>query len=257
MNKVDHQNEHFGAISNEYFNARQNSNHLLYKHLLFSYVFHYMKKFKKTKLLVLEPMCGYGEGKEIIEKYTGKSIIYEGFDYSDVLIEKVKNKTPDINIYKQDVTTFKSNKSYDIIILLGGLHHVPDFTDEILRNLHTSLNRGGIFINFEPTSNNSLYRWIRKKIYNKNHIFDEKTEHDFSLNELNKYYCKNDFKICKQFYPGLLSYILYYNPDAFPFLNIGGKRTVKFIFNIDKLFYQNIIGKVFSFCTLSFLEKKK
>ena len=38
MNKVEHQNEHFSSISEEYYEARQNKNHLFFKSLLFGYM---------------------------------------------------------------------------------------------------------------------------------------------------------------------------------------------------------------------------
>ena len=73
--------------------------------------------------------------------------------------------------------------------------------------------------------------------------------------QLNALYLSGGFNIIDQFYPGLLSYILYYNPDAFSFLNIGNKLIVKALFTVDKYFFRNIIGRLFSFATLSILKK--
>jgi len=56
-------------------------------------------------------------------------------------------------------------------------------------------------------------------------------------------------------FPGLSAYVLYYNPDAFPKLNLGGKKLVKTLFNLDRLFLRNTIGRVFSFATLSLWQK--
>jgi hypothetical protein len=56
-------------------------------------------------------------------------------------------------------------------------------------------------------------------------------------------------------YPGLLSYIMYYNPDAFPALNIGGKSLVSLLYAFDKLFYKNPVGRALSFATLSVWSK--
>jgi len=255
MNKVEHQNEHFRSISEEYYEARQNGKHLFFKSLLFQYMLKDLQIDNGKKLLVLEPMCGYGEGRDIVSKYITDNIMYEGFDYSDVLIEKVKNENPDVNIYKQDVTTFKSDKKYDIIILLGGLHHVPEFAEVVCQRLSASLKEGGLFINFEPTNNCSIIAKIREIIYKKNHIFDEETERDFTLEELNELYRKSGMKIVKQFYPGLLAYILYYNPDAFPGLNLGNEKMVNVLFRIEHNLYRSSIGKKFSFCTFSILGK--
>lgn len=255
MNKVDQQNEHFQTISQEYYAARKSKNHLKYKKLMFHYMFSSIAVNKKRKLLVLEPMCGYGEGEKIVRAYLTRNFEYEGFDYSDTLIHKAKEKRPRLNIYKQDVTKFNPTKQYDIIILLGGLHHVPDYAESICRNLSGSLRKGGIFINFEPTNNNVFIKIVRNMIYRKNHLFDEETERAFSLKQYNRMFIKNGFQIKKQYYPGLLGYILYYNPDAFPLLNVGSEKTVKRIFNAEKRLYDHLFGKLFSFCTFSIFVK--
>lgn len=200
-------------------------------------------------------MCGYSEGKKILEKNLNIAILYEGFDYSDNLILKARKLNPGLNIYKQDVTKFRPSKTYDVIILIGGLHHVPDYVDQILSVLYSCLSEKGIFINFEPTYNNIIVKQIRNRIYNKNEIFDEQTERAFNFKDLNALYIKNKYRIKLQIYPGLLTYILYYNPDAFPKLNIGNEKLVSILYKIEKPLTHGIFGKKFSFATLSVLEK--
>ena len=255
MDKIKRQKEHFENISKKYYEARHNANHLLIKDLIWHTVFKRKDNFKIMKMQVLEPMCGYAEGKKILEKHFHQDFVYFGFDFSEPLVNLVKQEQPDINIVLMDVTKFQSHNEFDLIILIGGLHHVPDYAQKVVNNLYACLKTGGYFINFEPTHNNNFYRYIRKKIYNKNKIFDSETERAFELNELNKMYANAGFEIIEQFFPGLISYILYYNPDAFPFLNIGSANLVKLLFNIDKLFIKNSIGKKFSFATLSILQK--
>lgn len=257
MDKIERQRQHFNKVAAEYYTARKDKNHLRYKKMLFRYIFgRDLGIDKMKKLAVLEPMCGYGEGRKIIRTYLSRNIQYEGFDYSDVLVNEVKRVHPNMNIYKQDVTVFQPEKDkYDIIILIGGLHHVPDYAGEICRNISTGLKKDGLFINFEPTNNNPLMTFVRKQIYKKNHLFDEETERAFSLKELNGIYKHAGMTIEKQFFPGLLGYIMYYNPDAFPFLNRGDIRTVDRIFRLEHSLYTTFIGKWFSFCTFSITRK--
>lgn len=160
-----------------------------------------------------------------------------------------------VNIYVQDVTTFSTDKKYDIIIILGGLHHVPAYSAEVVRNMSGLLNKDGIFINVEPTYNNKIFKYLLAYIYKKNKNFDEKTERRFSLNELNDIYLSNGLKIKRQMYPGLLAYLLWNNPNAFPLLNKGSTRLVKIVFHLDKLFMHNRIGKWLSVATFSVLKK--
>lgn len=46
-------------------------------------------------------------------------------------------------------------------------------------------------------------------------------------------------------YPGLLAYVLYYNPYAFPSLNKGSVKFVEFIFNCEKFLYTSAMGRFF------------
>lgn len=248
------QKEHFEKIAQQYYLARHSDNHLLFKNLLWNYFLNDKNCLKKEGALVLEPMCGFGEGKEILEKHLKISVNYEGFDYSQNLVDLVKNNS-DLNVYLLDVTKFIPCKKCDLIILIGGLHHVYKNAFDVVKNLSCSLNKGGFFINFEPTHNNFIFRKIRERIYKKNSFFDEQTERAFELNELNQIFLSNDFEIVDQIYPGLLSYILYYNPDAFPKLNLGSSLLVKALFSIDKLFFRNFGGKKFSFATLTLYRK--
>jgi SAM-dependent methyltransferase len=255
VDKIEKQREHFESISNKYYSARQTSNHLHIKSLMWNYFFEDKGYLKKQNIKVLEPMCGYGEGKKIIEGHLGIRFQYEGFDYSDTLIETIKTNNPLLNVYTQDVTKFNPSDKYDIIILIGGLHHVPDYTSEVLKKLSAALNDGGYFINYEPTQNNFILKGVRNRIYKKNSLFDNETERAYDLADLNQFYSEANLKVVDQIYPGLISYILYYNPDAFPSLNLGGKRMVDFAFIFDRLFIRNIIGRKLSFATLSLLQK--
>lgn len=257
MDKIEKQRVHFEGISERYYVSRQAKSHLLLKHLIWSHFFYDKDFLKKEGMLVLEPMCGYAEGKRIVEEHLCKDFRYEGFDYSETLVETIKKREPGINVMKMDINRFKPAKKYDLVFLIGGLHHVPDYTKKITETISEALVDGGFFINFEPTQNNFIIKRVRERIYKKNSLFDSETERAFDLEDLNDIYLSSNFKIIDQIYPGLLSYVLYYNPDAFPLLNIGGASAVKFLFGIDRLFFRNLIGRNFSFATLTLLQKVK
>ena len=114
---------------------------------------------------------------------------------------------------------------------------------------------GGHFISLEPTHNNALLRAIRTRIYRKNALFDAGTERGFEFDDLSNCFHRNGFALEDQIYAGLSSYVLYYNPDAFPSLNIGGAGMVRFLFGLDSLCFRNWIGRAFSFATLSLWRK--
>ncbi len=255
MNKIEQQKQHFDSIASEYYRGRQDPNHELIKNLTWKYFFDRAQFLKVDGLRVLEPMCGFAEGKFIIGQNLGIKIDYEGFDYSPGIVSEVKNLYPGLKVYEQDVTTFRCTRKFDLIMISGGLHHVPDYAEKVVRNLSECLESGGYFVISEPTNNNFINKKIRDRIYRKNRIFDAETERAFSLAEYNRLFLNNGFKKIIQIYPSLLAYVLYYNTYAFPMLNIGSTRMVKRIFSLDRLFFRNFIGKKLSWSTISLFRK--
>ena len=255
-NDVERQREHFDSIADTYYQARRHRNHLLVKGLMWDAFFADWQPPLGRKLDVLEAMCGFAEGKNIIEKGLGRRVSYTGFDYSQNVVTRLKLTSPELNVECADVTKYRSANSYDIVILLGGLHHVPDHASNVVVNLSSLLRRGGQFINLEPTNGNPVARMVRDSIYKRNSLFDSETERAFDIDTLFSYFRDAGLSLSSVMYPGLLSYILYYNPDAFPSLNLGGERCVRAAFAADRLFLRTAIGRFLSFATLSAWRKE-
>lgn len=259
MNEVDRQRDHFSSIAQRYIDARKSDNHLELKSMIWQYLFNLSSVRKSIStwpaISVFEPMCGYGEGFEILKKYGRVAIVYAGADISEPMVREASSRYPGERFSVGDATQSFGNDKYDLIIIIGGLHHVFKHLPVVLENVNCALHSDGIFINFEPTEGNWLFTQIRNHIYKKNDLFDSSTERGFRLDELNGLYKSSGFEVVEQIYPGLTSYVLYYNPDAFPKLNIGPRWIVRTLFNIDKLFFRTFIGSFFAFATLSVLRK--
>ena len=256
MDKIEQQREHFNSVAERYRTARKHENHLLLKSLIWEQFLNRHRELKKDGLIVLEAMCGFADGKSIIETTLGIRTQYEGFDYSDEVLETLKEEQPELKVFHADAGTVELEEGkYEVIILLGGLHHVPHMAKEVVARLVKAIKPGGYFINLEPTNGNPLFKAIRERIYAKNSLFDEETERAFEVSELMDFFESSNMTAVDITYPGLSSYVLYYNPDAFPSLNLGGKKMVKSLFAIDKLFLRNTLGRWFSFATLSLWQK--
>jgi len=254
---VEQQREHFNDISEKYFQARRHPNHLLLKELIWKQFLKRNSSIATKVQRVLEPMCGMAEGYEILKRHLLSDFYYYGFDYSENMVEIARNLKPELNIEWNDVTNYQAvNDLFDLIILIGGLHHVYSRTEDVLNKLGKSLRPGGYFLSFEPTHNNWLARRVRQRVYNSNDLFDADTEQGFEHRDLDRYFKSAGYEKVDEVYPGLLAYVLYYNPDAFPFLNIGGKFLVKSLFAVDRLFWDNWIGRKLSFATLSLWVRK-
>lgn len=249
---------HFNSIADRYHDARQGRNHLLLKNLIWTEFFQKAKIPRDRPLDVLEPMCGYADGLDLLREHLGADAIasYRGFDYSDRVIETLKAERPELDVWCADATKFTPEpESADLVILLGGLHHVPDHATEVAKALASALRPGGRFICLEPTYGNPLFRIAREGIYRKNDLFDAQTERSFSVRALFDMFEDAGLKRTHTIYPGLLAYILYYNPDAFPLLNIGGTRCVRAAWALDRPFLRTLAGRALSFATLGLWRK--
>lgn len=253
VDKVQIQVEHFDSIAERYYTARRHTNHVLLKDLLWEDVLRRTPlQSSRGPIDVLEPMCGYADGKRILERHLGCALRYNAFDYSSGVVDRLRALNPGLDVQRADVTTFEpASCSYDLIMLLGGLHHVPDAAPDVVARLARALRPGGILISFEPTFGNSLTRSVRERIYARNSLFDARTERSFAVDELRRMFEAAALEPLDILYPGLLSYVLYYNPDAFPLLNVGGPSLVRLTFALDRLLMRATLGRWLSFATLS------
>jgi SAM-dependent methyltransferase len=255
MDRTERQREHFNKVAATYHRARQNRNHLLLKELMWREFFRDKNELKKSGLRVLEAMCGFADGQEILEHHLGVPVHYEGFDYSDTVVAALHERRPELAVWQANVEKFESDRTYDLVLLIGGLHHVPDAASGVVRRLAACLRSGGWFINLEPTHGNRLFQRIRERIYERNTLFDEETERAFPVEELLAMFANAGLTPVDVMYPGLLSYVLYYNPDAFPWLNAGGERLVRATFALDRWWFRTRMGRALSFATLGMWRK--
>ncbi|MEX2127723.1 MAG: methyltransferase domain-containing protein [Xanthobacteraceae bacterium] len=213
---VERQREHFNSIAEKYFSARLNANHLVLKKLIWSEFLHDKSPLNKANLNVLDAMCGYADANGILREHLHAKIDYSGFDYSEEVIERVRRENPDLRVWQADATEFCPDRNYDLVVLLGGLHHVHHAASRTLKRLAAAIKPGGHFLSLEPTHGNRIFGAVRNAIYRRNDLFDAATERDFSVRELSSMFEEAGLQPIDAMYPGLLSYVLYYNPDAFP-----------------------------------------
>ena len=171
------------------------------------------------------------------------------------VVDALRLSHPDIAVTRQDVTRFEVDAEYDVVVLLGGLHHVPHEASRVVGRLARALKPGGYFISLEPTDGNPVFTSLRRWIYRRNRLFDEETERSFGLSEYYGMFKQAGLYHIDSFQPGLLAYVLYYNPDAFPWLNIGGPGLVRAIWALERPFRRSAIGRALSFATLGLWQR--
>jgi len=251
---IEKQRKHFDEVAQHYVVMKNNAKFIRVTDAIWRYLFAQID-FKGERLAVLDAMCGAAFGYDLCVKYLRQPFIYEGFDYSENMVALARRKHPDLYIYHQDITTFSPQKQYDIVIIIGGLHHVYAHRLKAVQNIAASLKPGGIFINWEPTHNNRLFGEVRSLLYKRSPQFDADTERDFTTDELNLLMQRCGFSVETQIWPGLLAYILWGNPNVFPRLNRGSPWLVEKIVGAEKFFWRTKLARWFSFLTVTAWRK--
>lgn len=114
---------------------------------------------------VLEVGCGAGFAASYLR---GRFRTYTGVDYSEKLIEYARKHNSDRNVYFKtaNIRTFIPDGPFDVIFLIGVLHHLDDM-EHVVHQLVTFLKPGGWLIANEPHPANplvSLARLVRKRM---------------------------------------------------------------------------------------------
>lgn len=250
------QRQHFDAIANQYSEARSGANHLAFKNLLWGEFLADKRALFGGRPVVLEPMCGAADGYDLLRKHLGIDIEYEGLDVSDAMIDVARSQHPHLKLSQADVTRLEPRGPYDLVLILGGLHHVPHAASEVVNALGKALRPGGYFLSWEPTHGNRLFKAVRETIYKRNAIFEPSTERAFEVSELFSMFEQAGFRRIDVLYPGLLGYVLYYNPDAFPGLNLGSPRMVSRLWKMERPFMRSWLARKLSFATLSLWQRQ-
>jgi SAM-dependent methyltransferase len=101
----------------------------------------------------------------------------------------------------------------DLVIMLGGIHHVPD-RERLFREVHRILRPGGHFLFREPLSDLFLWRWVRGVIYRLSPSLDADTERPLSRHDTEPILEAAGLTLEEWRPCGLLGYCLLMNSDV-------------------------------------------
>ena len=143
-------------------------------------------KYNFSQKSVCELCCGSGENsKKILQKYNDIELV--GFDLSIKAVNDFKSLLGKI-AYEQDIQSPITNfdNSFDVIFVLGGIHHCTKNLNGVFENISRMLRPDGVFIMHEPNSKFFLEP-IRKIWYKSDGLFDHESEHALNHEELIKF----------------------------------------------------------------------
>lgn len=108
----------------------------------------FISKNIENSSMVLDAGCGTGFITNFLAQ-EHPDTHFTGVDFADSINHAIKINTElgatNIKFIKKDLTTFKTNKKFDVIICQGVLHHIPNYK-QTLERLQTMLQHNGIFI---------------------------------------------------------------------------------------------------------------
>jgi 2-polyprenyl-3-methyl-5-hydroxy-6-metoxy-1,4-benzoquinol methylase len=112
-----------------------------------------------AEISMLEVGCGAGFSAEYIR---GQYDEYCGLDYSEELIRfaKAYHRSEKIEFFNANLKDFKTDRKFDVILLIGVLHHLKD-SSAMMQYMVDLLKPGGWIVANEPQAGNPMIRLAR------------------------------------------------------------------------------------------------
>ncbi len=185
---------------------------------------------------VLEAMCGGGQLTEILLDKGAKVV---GLDISPAQTLNFRRRHKNANVICASMLNSGiKDESFDIVIVVGGLHHLPPQTSDGLREIHRILKKGGYLCFMEPHSE-SLADNFRNFWYKHDSLFAE-NEAAINVGNLHGEFA-DSFEFKSELFLGNLAYLFVLNSLIFR-LPLGLKR----VYSSSFIFAERILNQVLS-----------
>ncbi len=129
-----------------------------------------------------ELCCGTGEAFELFEDAIDSGI---GVDVSAAMLARAEQAfdNPRLSFVQGDATRLPlPDDSFDTVLMLGGIHHVPD-REALFGQVFRILRPGGRFVWREPVSDFWLWKALRAVVYRLSPMLDHETERPLTWQE--------------------------------------------------------------------------
>ena len=163
--------------------------------------------------VVAEVCCGAGEAFPLLKDKIEFGV---GVDISLQMLLQAQQKLPEecFHFVQGDATQMPiKDSSIDTVIMLGGIHHVPD-REALFSEVARILKPRGQFIWREPVSDFWLWRMLRSIIYRISPILDHQTERPLLYTETVPILEKSGLKLEKWQTYGFFGFCLFMNSDV-------------------------------------------
>jgi len=160
--------------------------------------------------LVLEAMCGGGQVTEYLLEKQARVV---GLDISPSQTAYFQRRHARAEVICASMLNSGiKDESFDVVAIVGGIHHLPPHGSETIREIHRILKTGGYFCFAEPHSE-SLAEMPRKMWYKRDSLFAA-NEAAINMSELRGEFAEM-FDFNTEIYLGNVAYLLVLNSMVF------------------------------------------
>jgi len=151
---------------------------------------------------VLEAMCGSGQ---ITTELLSRGAQVTGLDVSPEMIKRFDATYGGrcASVCSSITETGLESEQFDVVVVIGGLHHVHPNVEDALQEIHRLLRPGGHFCFVEPHAG-SLPDFVRRVWYRVDKYFEE-NESSIDIDELETSQASN-FSFVRRQHAGSLAY---------------------------------------------------
>ncbi len=163
--------------------------------------------------VVAEVCCGKGEAFTLFEESISRGV---GVDVSLAMLHRGMSSFNNARIHfvQGDATQMPlASSAFDTVIMLGGIHHVPD-RDALFREVFRVLKPGGVYIWREPVSDFWLWRFLRAIVYRLSPVLDHETERPLTWRETVPILEEAGFELQQWRTCGFLGFCVFMNSDV-------------------------------------------
>jgi SAM-dependent methyltransferase len=165
---------------------------------------------------VAELCCGRGEAARLLDQRLSRCV---GIDVSAGMLEIARHDLPGDRFFfaQADATMLPlRDRTVDNVVMLGGIHHVPDRV-RLFLEVARILKPGGSFYFREPLDDFALWRAIRRVIYRVSSALDHNTERPLRRIETESALAQAGLALCDWQTRGFFGFCLLMNSDVLVF----------------------------------------
>jgi SAM-dependent methyltransferase len=156
---------------------------------------------------VLEPMCGSGQATAFL---LSRGAQVTGLDISEVALRSFRQRWPTCNAVCSSILRPPLRPgSFDVVVVIGGLHHVHPHIDQTVTAIHELLQSRGVLCFAEPHTG-SILDAARRVWYQHDHRVFAEGEAAVDLEALKARHA-TQFRFEREVYFGNLAYFLVLN----------------------------------------------